>query len=180
MPPRKAPDKSGSQSPPNNEAGETQQVAQQEAAAEAEQGEEPSNAEDAVLRELGLSAEGASAEMDAPPAEAVVTDAAPADNHGNRRKAANARKRAQQEAKRKAKADAEAARERDHGVVQGSIQNADIPLDADGNPLWYHSRKSGRVVAANPVLNRPDIRRREQLVPCNAPERLRVQASGDE
>lgn len=55
------------------------------------------------------------------------------------------------------------------GVITSMNPEDAIPRDADGNPLWYFNPKSQRAVPANEVLNRPDMRARMKLVPCQPP-----------
>lgn len=136
----------------------------------------PEDAASAVLRELGAAAgdnQAGGQIGDVPAAGAPleqIGEASPPQSSRQKRAAetrARNRKQAEEEAALRAKelSDAGIA---GSGIRDFSPEDA-IPRDEDGNPLWYFNPKTRRVIEANEVLNRPDIRRRMALIPCQAP-----------
>lgn len=70
-----------------------------------------------------------------------------------------------------------AEREEQEALLRKVEENAgihkspgELPRDDNGDPLYYYNPKTKRVIEANPTLNRPDIRNRMKLIPCQAPE----------
>ena len=129
--------------------------------------------------------EGAQGEVTGEPAAGASTDAAVTDDGGvatgkkqtRQRRKTRAEKQAEgRAASQKRMEEAEAAREAAEaaaGVANTTVVDADlsqIPVDDDGNPLWYFNPKTQRVVKANRTLHRPDIRRRMKLLPCQPPK----------
>ena len=102
------------------------------------------------------------------------------ESRGSRRERRAARQEEQLKAI-EARQQADAQREAELGVVRDGQDDADIPRDDDGDPLWLYNPRTGRVVPNNSVWKeQPQDWMNKGLYPCGEPtaeieEALRLQ-----
>lgn len=143
---------------------------------------------DAVTKELGEAAGVTKAGVANVSAELAEAASSAVDDGGDRpsktkrqQKAQSGRERAQQRKKEKDAEDRRRVEELGAVPPDTDLDDPDmedyaggIPRDADGNPKWFLSRRTGRVVRANHVNVRPEMRMKMQLMPCREPKSVRA------